>query len=100
MQFEEHRLVCKTDKIRFFLGDKVLRVGEELVDHNNNGNKFYVNPKPDMRVNGSFIEYEYKGNRCRLRVENATLAFTAPTLIEITPTSVDEVIHLYPETCR
>jgi hypothetical protein len=100
VQFEEHRLVCKTDKIRFFLGDKVLRVGEELVDHNNNGNKFYVNPKPDMQVNGSFIEYEYKGNRYRLRVENAALSFASPTLIEMTPTTADQTMLLYPEACR
>ena len=98
VQFEEHRIACKTDKIRFYLGDKVLRVGEEIADPHNNGNKFYVNPRPDIRINGNSLEYEYKGNRYFLNVEGADVRFVDKALIELTPTSEDGVLYLYPDT--
>ena len=98
VQFEEHRIACRTDKIRFYLGDKVLRVGEEIADPHNNGNKFYVNPRPDMRISGNAIEYEYKGNRYFLNVEGADVRFVDKALIELIPTSEDGVLYLYPDT--
>lgn len=98
VQFEEHRILCKTNKIRFCLGDKVLQVGAELVDHNNNGNKFYVNPKPEIRVVGNAIEYEYKGNKYFLNVENASIGFTGDSVIELTAISEDGWMYLYPDT--
>ena len=100
VQFEEHRIVCKTNKIHFYTGNKTLRVGEELVDHNNNGNIFYVNPKPDIKVSGNSIEYEYKGNKYYLNVENAEVRVADDTVIEITPLSDSEEFYLYPETYK
>ena len=100
VQFEEQRLICKTDKIRFYLGDKVLRVGEEVIDHNNNGNKFYVNPKPDIKVCGNSIEYEYKGNKYYLNVENADIRVASDTVIEITPFADSDTFYLYPNVYK
>ena len=100
VQFEERRIKCKTDKIRFYLGNKVLRVGEEIVDHNNNGNKFYVNPKPDIKVCGNSIEYEYKGNKYYLNTEKADIKVASDTMIEITPLADDGVFYLYPDTYK
>ena len=96
VQFEEHRVICKTDKIRFYLGDKVLQVGAELVDLSNNGNKFYVNPKPDMKLLDNAIAYEYKGSPYFLNVEGATLRSAGDNLIELTPIAEGGVICLYP----
>ena len=74
------------------------RVGEEIADPNNNGNKFYVNPRPDIRISGNAIEYEYKGNRYFLNVEGADVRFVGKNLIELTATSEDGVLYLYPDT--
>lgn len=100
VQFEEHRVVCKTDKIRFYLGDKALRVGEEIADPNNNGNKFYVNPKPEIQVHEGAIEYEYKGNRYFLNVKDADIRMVSDSLMELTATSEDGVMYLYPDSGR
>ena len=70
----------------------------EIADPNNNGNKFYVNPWPDIRISGNAIEYEYKGNRYFLNVEGADVRFVGKNLIELTATSEDGVLYLYPDT--
>lgn len=100
VQFEEHRILCKTDKIRFYLGSKVLDVGAEVVDLGNNGNKFYVNPRPEVKISGNAIEYEYKGNTYFLNVENASVQFAGEHLIELTAISPDAPMYLYPDSCN
>ena len=98
VQFEEHRIVCKTDKIRFYTGEKVLRVGEEIVDHGNNDNKFYVNPKPDIKINGNALEYEYKGNKYFLNVEGAVIQKVDASVMEIIPVVDGKEFYLSPDT--
>lgn len=96
--FEEEKISCKTDKIRFYIGrDK--GKNSTQTEYEYRGNKFFVNPKPTIKVVGNAIEYEYKGNCYFLNVENATVAQLSGELIEFTATGGDHLIFLYPTRC-
>ena len=96
--FEESRLVCKTDKIRFYIGAEN-DDGSVGTEYEHKGNKFYKNPKPKIRVLGDdAIEYEYKGNRYYLNTEGASVAEVSEELIEIMPAQENDIFFLYPES--
>lgn len=94
--FEESRIVCKTDVIRFYFGIAKERDSNET-EYEFLGEKHYINPKPNISISSSkAIRYEYKGNTYYLNVVNATVSFVGDGLIEIVPTSDDNTFFLYP----
>jgi hypothetical protein len=96
--FEEDKITCKTDKIRFYVGADQKKDPTQA-EYEYRGNKFFVNPKPTIKLVGNAIEYEYKGNRYFLNAGNATLTQISNELIEFTATGEDHLIFLYPTRC-
>ena len=95
--FEEHRIVCKTDKIRFYIGEKK-EIDPAHTEYEYLGEKHYINPKPEITVCGdNAIHYAFKGNEYYLNVVNATVAAVAEDQIEIVPTTDDHTFFLYPD---
>jgi hypothetical protein len=92
--FDESKITCKTDKISFCLGNKKNNTGAE---REHKGNKFYVNPTPEISVGANKIEYKYKGNEYLLTIKSASVRRVSDSLIEIVPTTENKEFYLCPE---
>ena len=93
--FEEDRILCKAGILRFYVGKtRVQAEAGSEIEHK--GNRFYVNPKPEIVPERSCIRYSYKGKDYSLQVKGGEVCPVDDGLIELRPTEEDGVITLLP----